>query len=212
MVFVLSPFAIPTTTILILLFFACSRLLLSIPASPPRDDSEEAQIEADQSWEPVRNWMLTHGAEEVRAAAVQLDNAGKTALHFSCQNCPPKDVIEVFLSVAEDTVQWADSFGWMPIHYACAYNAGFEVIKLLADAYPESKTTVDRKGRTPLHFALGSTYCNSPAVVVLLSSTGAATYADDNGMLVRSEDLFLFRLVALLCAPLSDQEIFFRVS
>lgn len=95
------------------------------------------------------------------------------------------DVIDVFLSIAEDTVQWPDSFGWLPIHYACACGAETEVIKQLAEAFPESKTTVDRRGRTPLHFALGnSSKPVAPDVVVLLSSSGAAGYADDNGMLV----------------------------
>jgi hypothetical protein len=67
-----------------------------------------------------------------------------------------------------------------------AYGADTEVIKSLAEAFPESKTTIDRKGRTPLHFALGTANSNSAAVVVLLSSTGAASYVDDNGMLVSS--------------------------
>jgi hypothetical protein len=153
-------------------------------AFPPQGNTDEARAEADASWEPVRDWMRTHAAEEVRAAAEQRDDAGKTALHFACQNAPPPDVIDVFLSIAVDIVQWGDSFGWLPIHYACAYGADTEVIKSLAQAYPESKTTVDRKGRTPLHFALGTSNSNSPVVVVLLSSTGAASYADDNGMLV----------------------------
>jgi hypothetical protein len=153
-------------------------------AFPPQDNTEEARAEADASWEPVRDWMRTHSAEEVRAAAEQRDDARKTALHFACQHAPPLDVIDVFLSIAVDIAQWPDTFGWLPIHYACAYGADTQVIKILAEAYPESKTTVDRKGRTPLHFALGTANSNSPAGVVLLSSTGAATYADDNGMLV----------------------------
>ena len=115
-----------------------------------------------------------------------------TALHFACRNAPPTDVIDVFLSIAEDTVQWPDSFGWLPIHYACACGAETEVIKQLAEAFPESKTTVDRRGRTPLHFALGnSSKPVAPDVVVLLSSSGAAGYADDNGMLVSSREELL---------------------
>jgi hypothetical protein len=153
-------------------------------AFPPQDESEEAKMAADISWAPVREWLSTHDADQTRAAIEQRDDAGKTALHFACQNAPPKDVIDVFLSVAEEVAQWPDSFGWLPIHYACAYGADTAVFQSLADAYPESKTTVDRKGRTPLHFALASSNSNSPAVVVLLSSTGAASYADDNGMLV----------------------------
>jgi hypothetical protein len=153
-------------------------------AFAPQDASEEALEAADRSWEPVRDWMRNHSADEVRAAAEQRDDSSKTALHYACQNAPPQDVIDVFLSIALEIVQWPDSFGWLPIHYACAYGAGTQVIKSLAEAFPESKTTVDRKGRTPLHFALGTANSNSPAVVVLLSSSGAASYADDNGMLV----------------------------
>ncbi|CAB9527056.1 Ankyrin Repeat [Seminavis robusta] len=153
-------------------------------AFPPRNRTPEAKEEAAASWEPVREWLRTRSAEEVRAAAEQRGDSAMTALHFACRNAPPTDVIDVFLSIAEDTVQWPDSFGWLPIHYACACGAETEVIKQLAEAFPESKTTVDRRGRTPLHFALGnSSKPVSPDVVVLLSSSGAAGYADDNGML-----------------------------
>lgn len=155
-------------------------------AHPPRDSSPEAKEAADLSWEPVREWLRTHSADEVRAAAQQRGDSAMTALHVACRNVPPSDIIDVLLSIALDTAQWQDSFGWLPIHYACACGADPSVIKSLAEAFPESKTTVDRRGRTPLHFALGNSnpeHPVSPAVVVLLSSTGAASYADDNGML-----------------------------
>lgn len=164
---------------ILLLNYYCAR------AFPPQDDSDQAKADSDLSWEPVRDWMRTHSAEEVRGGAEQRDDAGKTALHFACQTSPPHDVIGVFTSVAGDIVQWPDNFGWLPIHYACAYGADTKVIKALADCFPDSKTTVDRKGRTPLHFALGTSNAHSSSVVVILCSTGAASYADDNGMLVR---------------------------
>ena len=75
----------------------------------PRDDSEEALMEADASWEPVREWLRTHSVEDVRAATEQRDDSQKTALHFACQFSPPIDVIEVFLSVGLDIVQWEDA-------------------------------------------------------------------------------------------------------
>jgi hypothetical protein len=159
-------------------------------AQAPRDSSEEARIEAEKSWEPVREWLSSHNAEEVRAAAEQRSReSNMTALHYACRNLPPLDVIDVFLSIAVDTVQWSDSFGWLPIHYACACGAETDAIKLLAEAFPESKTTVDRRGRTPLHFALGNSNPDKSAssdVVFLLSSSGAASFVDDNGMLVRA--------------------------
>lgn len=154
-------------------------------AQPPRNDSPEARDAAAATWEPVREWLRTHSAEEVRVAAEQRGENAMTALHFACRNAPPADVVDVFLSIAEDTVQWPDTFGWLPVHYACACGADTDVIKLLAEAFPESKTTIDRRGRTPLHFALGNSKKPvAPDVVVLLSSSGAAGYADDNGMLV----------------------------
>ena len=156
-------------------------------ARKPAGPTEEDRLAADESWEPVREWLRSHNAEEVRAAAEQRGESSMTALHFACHNQPPLDVVNVFLSIAIETVQWPDTFGWLPIHYACACGAETEVVRALADAFPDSKTTVDRRGRTPLHFALGNQNPDRPAspdVVHILSSTGAASYADDNGMLV----------------------------
>lgn len=157
-------------------------------AFAPRNSSEAAREESEESWEPVRDWLRTHPGERVREAAEQRGEGNMTALHFACRNGPPSDVIDVFLSIAAETVQWPDTFGWLPIHYACACNADTIVIKKLAEAFPESKTTVDRRGRTPLHFSLGTSgpgdnQTASPAVIAVLSSTGAAAFADDNGML-----------------------------
>lgn len=152
-------------------------------AHPPYSQSDNDKLEADASWNEVRNWLRTHTATEVTIAASQRDESGKTALHMACQNSPPDDVIDVILTIAGEMAQWPDSFGWLPIHYACAYAASSHVIKSLAEIYPESKTLVDRKGRTPLHFALGTTNAHSADVVMILSNTGAASYPDDNGML-----------------------------
>jgi ankyrin repeat protein len=155
-------------------------------AFAPTADTDAARAQAYSSWEPVREWLHTHSPDDVREAAEQRDDVGKTALHFACQHVPPTDIIDTFLNVAGDIIQWPDSFGWLPIHYACAYDAEPDVIKSLAEAFPESKTTVDRKGRTPLHFflgTLGTQSTNSPDVVVLLSNTGAASYPTDEGLL-----------------------------
>ena len=68
---------------------------------------------------------------------------------------------------------------------ACANESSEDVLVMLAEAYPESKTSVDKRKRTPLHFALGHTERPANvATVVLLSGTGAALMADENGMLV----------------------------
>lgn len=152
-------------------------------AKAPKE-TEDSLIEAEQSWQPVREWLGSHDAEQVRAAAEQRGENGLTAIHFACRNVPPLDVIDVFLSIAADTVQWPDGFGWLPIHYACASGSEEAVIKALAEHFPESKTATDGRGRTPLHFALGDKPA-SPDVIFLLSSSGAASFPDDIGMLVR---------------------------
>ena len=157
--------------------------VLCARAKAPKD-TEESMVEAEKSWGPVRDWLSSHNADEVRAAAEQRGESGLTALHFAARHDPPLDVIDVLLSIAQETVQWPDSFGWLPIHYACASGSATVVIKTLAEAFPESKTTIDRRGRTPLHFALGDKPA-SPDVIFLLSSTGAAKYRDEIGMLVR---------------------------
>lgn len=151
-------------------------------AKAPKE-TPESHAEAEESWHLVREWLSSHNAQEVQAAAEQRGESGLTALHFACRHVPPLDVIDVLLSIAADTVRWPDSFGWLPIHYAAASGSSAEVIKALTDAYPESKTTVDRRGRTPLHFALGDKPA-SPDVIFLLSSSGAAKLPDEIGMLV----------------------------
>lgn len=163
---------------------------LCAQAFPPRNTTEEARYQSDMSWEPVREWLRTHSLQEVRHAAQQRGDSNMTALHFACRNGSVIDVIDVIISAASETVQWPDAFGWLPIHYACACGAETAVIKILAEEFTESKITVDRRGRTPLHFALGNQNPDqlaTPAVVAILSSTGAASIADEHGMLVRTK-------------------------
>ncbi|KAL7556480.1 hypothetical protein ACA910_003113 [Epithemia clementina (nom. ined.)] len=155
--------------------------VLCAQAKAPKE-TEDSIAEAEESWQAVREWLSSHDAETVRMAAEQRGESGLTALHFACRNVPPLDVIDVFLSIAADTVQWPDSFGWLPVHYACASGSDTAVIQALTESFPESKTTTDRRRRTPLHFALGEKPA-SPDVIFLLSSTGAASYPDEIGML-----------------------------
>jgi hypothetical protein len=158
---------------------------------PPMATNGAGREEAEASWQPVRHWLSTHTAEEVRAAVEQRGENGLTALHCACRNVPPLDVLEVLLSVSTETVvAWPDGFGWLPIHYACASGSSAAVIAALAEAAPASKTATDGRGRTPLHFALGDKPA-APETIVALASTGAARYPDDMGMLV--------------CAHLSDE-------
>lgn len=151
-------------------------------------ETEDSLAEADESWNPVRDWLNSHSPEEVQAAVEQRGENGLTALHFACRNVPPLDVIDSFLNFASDTAQLPDGFGWLPIHYACASGSDEAVIKALAEQYPDSKTATDGRGRTPLHFALGDKPA-TPDVVFLLSSTGAASFPDDIGMLVSHHGL-----------------------
>jgi hypothetical protein len=170
-------------------------------AQGPRDSTEQALEEASLSWEPVREWLHAHhmNMDIVREAAQQRGHHAMTALHWACRHVPPLDIIELLLTVAGDTAEWQDSVGCLPIHYACAFSADYEVIKRLADTFPESKTVVDIHGKTPLHYAMNAANSQLPAwaaVVVLLSSSGAARVADNGGMLV---SILLVDLHCLSC-------------
>lgn len=137
------------------------------------------------SWENIRRWLRNHSAEDARAAAERRGDYETTPLHLACRNCPPLDIVNMLLTASPKTVELADSFRWLPLHYACANEASEEVLVMLAEQFPESKTSVDKRKRTPLHFALGHTERPANvATVVLLSGTGAALMADENGMLV----------------------------
>lgn len=143
----------------------------------------------EESWEEVRVWMRTHDEDQVREAVLMVGDNGMTALHYICRSDPPIDVALPIIELGRDALAFPDHFEWLPIHYACACSAFPEVINAMLDEYPEGKTTVDSKGRAPLHFALSNVNPTRPMtaeIVESLVSTGAATYPDDNGMLVSS--------------------------
>ncbi len=138
----------------------------------------------DRSWEQIRKWLHQHSSRDAQLAAERRGDYDTTPLHLACRNGPPLDIVQMLIAASPVTVSMSDSFGWLPLHYACANQASQEVLKVLAEQYPESKTCVDKRMRTPLHFALGHT--DQPAdvtTVILLSETGAALFADENGML-----------------------------
>mmetsp|Transcript_6150 Transcript_6150/g.10426 ORF Transcript_6150/g.10426 Transcript_6150/m.10426 type:complete len:853 (-) Transcript_6150:113-2671(-) len=138
----------------------------------------------DRSWERIRIWLHQHSARDAQWAAERRGDYDTTPLHLVCRNGPPLDIVQMLIAAGPVTVSMSDTFGWLPLHYACANQASQEVLKLLTEQYPESKTCVDKRMRTPLHFALAHT--DRPAnvtTVILLSETGAALYADENGML-----------------------------
>jgi Ankyrin repeats (3 copies) len=155
-------------------------------AHGPRDSTEKAKEEADFSWEPVRNWIRNHSEGDLREAAQQRGHHIMTALHVACRNAPPLDVIDCLLIAAGETAECQDSVGCLPLHYACGFSASYPVIKTLVDIFPESKTMVDVQGKTPLHYAMKTSNSDPSwaAVVLLLSSNGAARIADKEGMLV----------------------------
>jgi ankyrin repeat protein len=138
----------------------------------------------EKSWERIRIWLHQHSARDAQLAAERRGDYDTTPLHLACRNGPPFDIVQMLIAASPVTVSMSDSFGWLPLHYACANDASQEVLFLLAEQYPESKTCVDKRMRTPLHFALGHT--DRPAnvaTVMLLNETGAALFADENGML-----------------------------
>jgi ankyrin repeat protein len=144
----------------------------------------------DEGWDIVRHWLITHSPEEIRSAAGQRGENGMTALHLCCRNQPPLDIIECLIGADENAVESKDIFGWLPIHYAAACMAHHDVIAKLTEDFPSTKTSVDHKGRAAVHFVLSNGNLGTKhevETVAMLISTGAATYVDDNGMLVSAQ-------------------------
>ena len=81
------------------------------------DAGPDGFAEREEAWDAIRQWLRTHTAEEARQAAELTGEYKTTALHLACRNVPPVDVVDVLLSAAPDTVEWEDSFGWLPLHY-----------------------------------------------------------------------------------------------
>jgi len=73
--------------------------------------------EREEVWDDIRHWLRTHIAEVAWPAAELTGEYKTTALHLACRNVPPVDIVDVLLSAAPDTVEWEDSFGWLPLHY-----------------------------------------------------------------------------------------------
>ena len=88
------------------------------------DAGPDGFAEREEAWDAIRQWLRTHTAEEARQAAELTGEYKTTALHLTCRNVPPVDVVDVLLSAAPDTVEWEDSFGWLPLHYGKVFALG----------------------------------------------------------------------------------------
>ena len=127
----------------------------------------------DKMYDAVREWLRTHSdnpnmppspaaaatpptpADPVlkHAAATHLGLFGMTPLHLLCKlPNPPVDIVADLIECAPETLQWAESSGWLPIHLAVASGASLAVLEMLCDAHPDGKIAQDRRLRTPLHF------------------------------------------------------------
>jgi hypothetical protein len=176
---------------------------VSVPPPFDRDLHSTAESSAgsrDDDWAPVRNWLRSHSADEIRQGAFQRGEAGMTALHYACRNGAPKDIVHLLVYYARDPVEWPDGFGWLPLHYAASFYASMEVMQILVSAYPQGRIVADNGGRTPLHNAIAGRSArnidveqkddghvdsdNAAEVISLLSSSGAASIADRNKFLV----------------------------
>lgn len=145
---------------------------------------DEANKEDPGSWGAILHWLNANPTNVSGQGAEHRGEFDATPLHIACRNSPPAEVVMALLAASPETVTWEDAFSWLPLHYACANGASEEVIEVLTAAHPPSKTATDKRNRTPLHFALGNaTRQASPGQVEILSDSGAAAKADENGSL-----------------------------
>ena len=92
-------------------------------------------------------------------AATHLGHFGMTALHLLCKlPNPPVDIVADLIECAPETLQWAESSGWLPIHLAVASGASLVVLVMLCDAHLDGKIAQDRRLRTPLHFGKSGSF------------------------------------------------------
>ena len=128
----------------------------------------------DKMYDAVREWLRSNSSNPAnmpssptaaaappppadpalkRAAATHLGMFGMTPLHLLCKlPNPPVDIVADLIETAPETLQWAESSGWLPIHLAVASGASLAVLEMLCDAHPDGKIAQDRRLRTPLHF------------------------------------------------------------
>jgi len=145
---------------------------------------DDANKEDPSSWDAILRWLDSNPPNIRAQGAEYREEFDLTPLHLACRNAPPAEVVIQLLAASPETVTWDDAFSWLPLHYACANGASEEVIQVLTTAHPPSKTAIDKRNRTPLHFALGNaTRQAPPGVVEILSDSGAAAKADENGSL-----------------------------
>ena len=143
-----------------------------------------SSVKTEEDWDDIRVFLRSNPTEVTKACAEYQGELETSSLHVACKHNPPLDVIQALYEASPETVEWIDAFVWLPLHYAAANGASAEVLSFLTNADPTSKVAVDKRGRTPLHFAVGTLDRQaSKEVVEILSDSGAARCADENGSL-----------------------------
>ena len=143
-----------------------------------------SSVKKEEDWDDIRVFLRSNPTEVTKACAEYQGELETSSLHVACKNNPPLDVIQALYEASPEAVEWIDAFVWLPLHYAAANGASAEVLSFLTNADPTSKVAVDKRGRTPLHFAVGTLDRQaSKEVVEILSDSGAARCADENGSL-----------------------------
>lgn len=174
----------PTASIRLELNDLCAAAYRSLDAQDPHD-----QDAAEESWEPVREWLRrTHTTPHLLEALEARDEGQKTVFHHLGINDAPLDILDHLLLLRSTSIASLDAFGRTPLHYACAWSSSPDFVKKLADECPENKLVQNHKGCTPLHLAImGSpqgSFRYDANVTAVLSSTGAASSANQEGFMV----------------------------
>ena len=132
--------------------------------------------------------LFKHGAN-----IKQLDNSGKSALHFAARDSSP-EIIEYLLSLGT-TVNMTDNKGQVPLMFACMEGGRLDNIKKLLQNDADINL-VDNDGKSVLHFAANG------------SSTEIIKYLISQGMTI-----FLFNKssqISLMYACLDNFETIFK--
>lgn len=109
----------------------------------------------EETWDNIRHWVHDHKDEKavLQHAARFRGMYNRTPLHWVLRKRPPKDVVELLLNSAPETLRMKDDHGWLPLHLACFKESSLEVVALLIEAYPQSAMVRDDAGWLPIHDA-----------------------------------------------------------
>ena len=102
---------------------------------------------------PIKSAVMLDAIRRDPGVCESVDAAtGNTALHFTCCNGAPIELVRALLRAYPGAASVEDGDGNLPLHGACSCGAAPDVIEMLLEANPGAARHL-ANGQTPLHYA-----------------------------------------------------------